>query len=382
MEMMKGKMHQIEESAMEEDGDGEGLFGGGERSAVGFASASTVKEPGGRSTEKERETTVVVAKSGDTSQPEQQQTLARRIKIPLFDGENSESWVVRLEQYFELEDFTEEQKPKAVRMCFESEALMWYRWERGRNPFTSWDQMRLRVLEQFSETIDTSAGERLLTLRQTGTVREYIREFVALATNAPEVPESILEMAFMIGLKPKIRTGVRMFEPKTLKKMMNLAKAVEEWSTSEMEPEKGATGEYAKGSRPYTDKKFSGPTSLQKPTNFKSKSQNTSPTTTSRGKPNQNQTSTSHGRLKAPFRRLTSAEYARWKKEGLCYKCDEKYVYPHVCARKELMVMLVHENGTETELLEEPVEQSEIEEPVEQSEIEERSSKARSRRER
>ena len=131
----------------------------------------------------------------------------------------------------------------------------------------------------------------------------------------------------MIGLKPKIRTGVRMFEPKTLKKMMNLAKAVEEWSTSEMEPEKGATGEYAKGSRPYTDKKFSGPTSLQKPTNFKSKSQNTSPTTTSRGKPNQNQTSTSHGRLKAPFRRLTSAEYARWKKEGLCYKCDEKYVY-------------------------------------------------------
>lgn len=90
MEMMKGKMHQIEESSMEEDGDGEGLFGGGERSAVGFASASTVKEPGGRSTEKERETTVVVAKSGDTSQPEQQQTLARRIKIPLFDGENSE----------------------------------------------------------------------------------------------------------------------------------------------------------------------------------------------------------------------------------------------------------------------------------------------------
>ncbi|KAF3609767.1 hypothetical protein DY000_02045348 [Brassica cretica] len=60
MEMMKGKMHQIEKSAMEEDGDGEGLFGGGERSAVGFAFASTVKEPGGRSTEKEGETTVVL----------------------------------------------------------------------------------------------------------------------------------------------------------------------------------------------------------------------------------------------------------------------------------------------------------------------------------
>ncbi|KAF2556752.1 hypothetical protein F2Q68_00013425 [Brassica cretica] len=74
MEMMKGKMHQIEESAMEEDGDGERLFGGGERSTVGFASSSTVKEPGGRSTEKEGETTVVRYVPGEIMAPKKLDT--------------------------------------------------------------------------------------------------------------------------------------------------------------------------------------------------------------------------------------------------------------------------------------------------------------------
>ena len=96
--------------------------------------------------------------------------------------------------------------------------------EGGRNPFTSWEQMKQRILEQFSEIQDTTAGERLLTLRQVGTVKEYIRDFVALANNAPELSEAVLELAFMVGLKPKIRAGVKMFEPKTLKKMMSLGR--------------------------------------------------------------------------------------------------------------------------------------------------------------
>ena len=34
----------------------------------------------------------------------------------------------------------------------------------------------------------------------------------------------------MIGLKPKIRAGVKMFEPRGLKKMMSTARKVEEWT--------------------------------------------------------------------------------------------------------------------------------------------------------
>ena len=65
------------------------------------------------------------------------ETLARRIEIPLFTSEETENWVLHVEQYFELEDFTEEEKLRAVRMCFTGDALPWYRWKRNQNPFLS-----------------------------------------------------------------------------------------------------------------------------------------------------------------------------------------------------------------------------------------------------
>lgn len=152
-----------------------------------------------------------------------------KIEIPLFDGENAESWVLRVEQYFELGDFSEEGKLRTVRMCYDGEALLWYRWERDRDPFTSWEQKKFRVLEQFSTSYEMTARERLMTLKQTGTVREYYRDFISLPTNAPEVPDAVLETAFMIGLKPQIRARVKLMEPRNLRKIMSVAKLVEEW---------------------------------------------------------------------------------------------------------------------------------------------------------
>lgn len=69
-----------------------------------------------------------------------------------------------MDQYFEIATFTEEEKLRAVRMSFIEEALPWYRWERDRNPFQSWSQMKDRALEQFSTSQDTTAGERLMAL--------------------------------------------------------------------------------------------------------------------------------------------------------------------------------------------------------------------------
>ncbi|XP_010497072.1 PREDICTED: uncharacterized protein K02A2.6-like [Camelina sativa] len=162
--------------------------------------------------------------------PERREPLNRNIELPLFDGEDAKGWVGRVEQYFELKEYTEEEKLCAVRVCFSSDALTWYRWERDRHPFLSWEQMRDRILENFAETQDLTAGERLLLPRQDETAGQYCKEFKALASNAPEVSEKVLEMTFMIGLKQKVRAGVKMFEPRNLKKMMSLSKMVEDWN--------------------------------------------------------------------------------------------------------------------------------------------------------
>lgn len=81
------------------------------------------------------------------SPEEKNEPMMRRMEIPIFNGENAESWVLRVEQYFQLDNFSDPEKLQAVRICFNDEALMWYRWERDRNPFPNWEQLKYRVLE-------------------------------------------------------------------------------------------------------------------------------------------------------------------------------------------------------------------------------------------
>lgn len=133
MAMARGKMLQLEQSPAEKGKGGDVVMGDEEKSATGVA--STTKEPEANK-----------AVRGETSEPCGSETtsqdptnfffattdrsIQRRMEVLVFDGENAKIWVLRVEQYFELRELTKEQKLKAVRMCFDGEALMWYRWER------------------------------------------------------------------------------------------------------------------------------------------------------------------------------------------------------------------------------------------------------------
>lgn len=293
--------------------------------------------------------------------------LTRRLKLPLFDGDQADSWVLRADQYFEISEFTEEQKLKAVRMCFVEDALLWYRSERDRDPFLSWEQLKERVLEQYSTSPDTTAGEKLMKLFQKGTVKEYCKEFIALATNAPEVPDVVLGMAFMSGLKSKIRSGVRMFEVKGLQKMMSTARKVEEWEEDDDDISKPMSESPGRNFRPNSGKdsasggkNHTGGLGYQKP----KPNYGQSPTA-NKDKGYAGKTTTHHNRVKPPFRRLTPAEIEQRRAAGLCYRCDEKYHRNHKCPKPELTVLVMYDNGEEEEFKEEPCELQEGEDEVE-----------------
>ncbi|KFK23487.1 hypothetical protein AALP_AAs46213U001000, partial [Arabis alpina] len=68
---------------------------------------------------------------------------------PVFHGKHVECWILGIEQYFELGDFSQTQKLHIVFGCLEDDALMWYRWERLLNPFINWEQMKHRVRTEF-----------------------------------------------------------------------------------------------------------------------------------------------------------------------------------------------------------------------------------------
>ncbi|WZY74607.1 hypothetical protein YC2023_020991 [Brassica napus] len=348
LEAAKGKAHQEEETSV------------GEGSSPVTTKAGQVLDQTPISVEEEGSERKGAFSQGSSQMEEdyRNKRLARWLELPLFDGEQADSWVLRADQYFEISEFTEEQKLKAVKMCFVEDALLWYRWERDRDPFRSWSQLKERVLEQYSTARDTSAGERLLRLRQEGSVKDYCREFISLATNAPELTDAVLEMAFMNGLKPRIRAGVRMFEPKTLQKMMSLARKVEEWEGDNGEDDSKPYPSLA-GRNPKPNNRSDETTnklSFNGPNQQKSKPNYTSSLSPQKDKGVAGKTTTYHNRVKAPFRRLTPAEIEQRRSAGLCFRCDEKFFRNHKCPKPELTVLIMHDDGKEEVFDEEPCE--------------------------
>ncbi|KFK23991.1 hypothetical protein AALP_AAs48021U000700 [Arabis alpina] len=284
---------------------------------------------------------------------ERRAPITQRLDLPVFNGEQAEDWISRVEQYFDLGELTDGQKLQEVRVCFSEDALKWYKWEKHRRPFSSWDQLKQRILENFVGSGDLNAGQRLLMLRQEGTVREYCRDFIGLATNAQDVPEFILEWTFMNGLQPEIRTRVQTFAPKSLTQMMDKAKQVAEWTKVSAQPPRYYGGEGNKGGRLGLSKS-TGPSSGtgQKPLAGLAA---TKPITTigaNKGVNTQridNRNPNRMNRVMPPYRKLTQAEIEWRKAEGMCFRCDEKGHSRSQCPHKEYAVLIVQDDGSEIE---------------------------------
>lgn len=47
----------------------------------------------------------------------------RRLELPMFDGENPEGWILKVERYFHVNQILETEKLEAVAKCLEGGAL-------------------------------------------------------------------------------------------------------------------------------------------------------------------------------------------------------------------------------------------------------------------
>ncbi|PKU74218.1 hypothetical protein MA16_Dca021622 [Dendrobium catenatum] len=50
----------------------------------------------------------------------------RKLKMPVFEGEDAQHWVYRVERYFSINGFTEGEKLMATGLCLEGKALAWF----------------------------------------------------------------------------------------------------------------------------------------------------------------------------------------------------------------------------------------------------------------
>nr|GEW55911.1 hypothetical protein [Tanacetum cinerariifolium] len=108
----------------------------------------------------------------------------KKLKMPIFDGEDAYGWIYRMERFFKIQGVEALEQIQVTKLCLEGEALLWYCWSEGRSPFHSWEGLKRRLLNSFQQT--------------------------------------------QHGLKPDLRASVRVMHPEGLNHAMILAVTIEE----------------------------------------------------------------------------------------------------------------------------------------------------------
>nr|GEW09177.1 putative mitochondrial protein [Tanacetum cinerariifolium] len=78
----------------------------------------------------------------------------RKIKMPLFDGEDAHGWIYKAERYFE---------------------------SKARAPFRSWEELKRRFLDRFQPSQEGNLHEQFLSITQDGSAKEYVSLFEQIA---------------------------------------------------------------------------------------------------------------------------------------------------------------------------------------------------------
>ncbi|TYK26802.1 retrotransposon protein [Cucumis melo var. makuwa] len=246
----------------------------------------------------------------------------KKLKIPVFSGENPESWTYQAEHNFDINELADEEKVKVAIVSFGEDTVNWFRWSNNRKKVMSWEDLKRRMFKHFKAPEEGSLEARHIRIKQDGLYADYLKKFLEYSAPLPEMAESVLIDAFIIGLETNLQAEVKGRHPVTLEACMREAQmvsdrdlaiklALNDWrsrgpAAAEAQAQKGnqvtLNLEKKKGKRPdFAMKQISIPIKG----NF------------AKGEP--------------LVKRLSNSEYrARLDKE-LCFRCNNKYSPGHRC---------------------------------------------------
>lgn len=206
-----------------------------------------------------------------------------------------------MKQYFDYQEIPDHQQVSLATYHLTGEANEWWHATSKRLGTTShttmWITFEDELWKRFGPTNGPHFHEALSKIQQTGSLREYQREFEQLQNRVTNWSEEALVGTFLDGLNKTIPAHVRMFSPTTLQEVFNLARLSDEHLQAQ---KKTFTP------RPYSPNLISSPSNPR--TSFTSPQQrpNLSPDT-----PRQTP------------KRLSWEKMKRKRSLGLCFSCDE-----------------------------------------------------------
>ncbi|TYJ98044.1 retrotransposon protein [Cucumis melo var. makuwa] len=140
----------------------------------------------------------------------------KKLEIPVFNGENPETWIYRAEHYFDINELVDEEKVKVAVVSFGPDEVNWFRWSNNRKKVKTWEDLKRRMFEHFKSPGEGSLGARLIRIKQDGCYSDYLKKFLEYSAPLPEMAESVLIDAFVTGLETNLQAEVKSRHPVTL----------------------------------------------------------------------------------------------------------------------------------------------------------------------
>lgn len=204
----------------------------------------------------------------------------------------------------------------------------------------TWDIFTVLVLQHFLTSSQENLVGKFDKLMQTSSVEVYIREFEQLwshlLTANKLLTEDFYVASFLSGLRQDIQQALYVYKPATLQEAM-IEEKEQDVLVSLLEKRavtvfKGQIKSFL--SFMWGDKREGGSTnkSLARSELLKSKE----------GINKLEFVGLSNKLVK--FRRITPAEMAKRREQGLCYNCDEKFTQGHRCSRPQLFMVIAEDD--------------------------------------
>lgn len=269
--------------------------------------------------------------------------LYKKMEMPTFAGQNPFDWIARAERNFRVTQSSEEYKMELVSLSLSEDALCWFNYELEFRPFRDWTEFKRRLLSRFAESFERTPGKRLFGIQQHGSAAAYIKEFQELASQVRVAEENLIDI-FFNGLKQELKEVIKMKEPKTLPDHIETILKMEDsefcrlLAAGKSQEQRG--GRYSSNSTNKTSATYIAPWKPKQTTVDSGQKQ-----VEKQGQPKVNEKNNN------PIK-LSDTEYDYKRRNGLCFKCPEKWSKTHLCKNKTLQVMVVCQD-MDMELIEE-----------------------------
>ncbi|KAL0539505.1 hypothetical protein IC582_023720 [Cucumis melo] len=283
----------------------------------------------------------------------------KKLEIPMFNGENPETWIYRAEHYFDINELMDEEKVKVAVVSFGPDEVNWFRWSNNRKKVKTWEDLKRRMFEHFKSPGEGSLGARLIRIKQDGSYSDYLKKFLEYSAPLPEMAESVLIDAFVTGLETNLQAEVKSRHPVTLEECMREAQMVSDRDLAiniALNDWRG-NGPKVVGAQAHKGKQIL--TNLENKEGKKADFAMKQLTLPIKGNFVKKEP-------QAPVKRLSDSEFRARLDKGLCFRCNDKYSPGHRCKAKtnrELMFFITNEDeelGTEEEMEDEVTEEAEL----------------------